>query len=496
MLTDKDKKKLAQSVISGGMMAGRGNDPRFYSSLSVLPNPDYTLRMLGKTHDAFDSILSDSHVIGEIRAVRSRLLAYDIQLKPGDDSEPAKRALELCNLWMSKSPAKGKLWNDVTWNLGEAVFKGMRVHELEWTMTDNLLLPKSIVDVPNRRWIFDNDNQLKLLTKQNPYNGEEIPDKRFLLTRHMHDSENPYGVALLSSCLWPYTFKHGGFRMFYKYCERFGMPWPVGKYPQGTLPNEQQELLDALLNLREDTAAAIPDGNTIELIESKSSGSTLPQKIIIDSCNREMSKALTSQTLATEQGQNGSRAAAQTGHSRESEVTESDRRIIEASYEEIFAWITEFNIGHDVPSPKVRLVKRPKPTSDMANVLTQAARLSPNIPIAEVHDKLGIRQATDGEETVAMQPSTPMPGMQPAQFSAPMPTSDTPSQQLDGYIEDDYIEPLYQMLLEYEKDGRSLSTFMADLPGLFGELDDAACQSLMSSVFERYYAQGASDADV
>ncbi|WGV98853.1 DUF935 family protein [Vibrio sp. YMD68] len=495
MISDKDKRKLASSVMSAGLLSGRGNDPAFYAGLSVMPNPDYTLRMLGKAQATYDAIMADSHVIGEIRAVRSGLLGFDRQLKPGDDSKEAQQAFELCQMWMRKRPAPGKLWNDVTWNMGEAVFRGMRGHELEWMLMDGYLLPKRVIDVPNRRLVYTADNELRLLTRANPYQGEEVPDKRFLITRHMHDSDNPYGVALLSSCFWPYTFKHGGFRMFYKFCERFGMPWPIGKYPQGTLPEEQQELLDALLTLREDGAAAIPDGDKIELLEVTASGSTLPQKVIIDVCNREMSKALTSQTLATEQTQNGSRAASETALKREGMVTESDRRIIEASYDQMFSWITEFNIGPDVPPPTMRLVKRHKPTSDMASILTQAAKLSDKIPVSEVHDKLGIRQANQGEDTVKLQVDTPsMVTPTVSAFSAPTSKeSQTPSSQLDNTLEEDYIEPLYQMLLRYEKDGKTLKTFMDDLPTLFAQLDDDSTQSLISAVFERYFTQGMSD---
>ncbi|GAL29708.1 Mu-like prophage FluMu protein gp29 [Vibrio variabilis] len=126
--------------------------------------------------------MADSHVIGELRSIRSGLLGFDRQLQAGDDSKEAQQALELCQRWMSQPPSKNKLWDDVTWNLGEAVFQGMRVHELEWMLTDGLLLPKRVIDVPNRRWHFNADNELRLLTKEAPYEGIAVPEGRFLLT--------------------------------------------------------------------------------------------------------------------------------------------------------------------------------------------------------------------------------------------------------------------------------------------------------------------------
>ncbi|GAL29710.1 hypothetical protein JCM19239_6058 [Vibrio variabilis] len=51
------------------------------------------------------------------------------------------------------------------------------------------------------------------------------------------------------------------------------------------------------------------------------------------------------------------------------------------------------------------------------------------------------------------------------------------------------------MLSQYEKDGKSLSAFLDDLPMLFGKLDDEQTQRIISTVLSQHYAKGASDAN-
>ncbi len=158
----------------------------------------------------------------------------------------------------------------------------------------------------------------------------------------------------------------------------------------------------------------------------------------------------------------------------------------------MFARITQFNIGPDIPSPTLKLTRRVKPTSDMASILTSAAKLSSQVPVAEVHDKLGIRRANEGEETVTL--SEPMTPTLPLAFSKTE-AEKAPNEQLDVSIDQDYLTPIYAMLSQYEKDGKSLSAFLDDLPMLFGKLDDEQTQRIISTVLTQHYAKGASDAN-
>ncbi|ODR88007.1 hypothetical protein ABT47_16200 [Shewanella xiamenensis] len=475
-------------MTTSGAIAGRDSDPGFYAAMGIMPNPDPILRRLGRADDVFDAIMADGHVIGELRSVRAGLLTFDYRIEAGDENDPKSvAAAELARQWLQYRPAQDMTWPDVFWNMGTAVLRGFRVHELVWEYDKGYLLPKEILDRPNRRFKFGTDNRLRLLTKDAPSEGISLEPYRFLLTRHMPSTENPYGRALLSSCYWPYTFKHGGFRLFYKFCERHGLPWPVGRYPQGTIQTEIDSFVNALVQMLEDGAIAIPEGNSIELMTADAQGSKLAQHELIDLCNREMSKALTSQTLATEQSSNGSRAAGEVGRERELSVNDSDRTIIEATMDQALEWISELNFGVDVTPPTFHFYQESAPTESTARMLETAARLSKSVPEAEVHRLLKIRTAEAGESVVEQRNQ--------AMFAAPTKEAIYNSQYtLDDIIETSYLAPIAEMLSQYEQQGKTLAEFKSDLTMLFGQLDDEEAQRLISETLMLDFAKGINDA--
>ncbi len=498
-MNSKDIQRLARKV-STGAIASRHNDPAFYSGLSVLPNPDPILRAMGKADETYAAIMADPHVIGELRSLRSGLLAYQLRAVANTDAPDTpvqQQALELCQSILKRRPAPGVTWKDRTWTMAEAILRGIRVHEVIWQLDGGQLLPVQLLDRPNRRFRFDHENQLRLLTKAQPIEGEETEDYKFLVSRHMASTDNPYGQALLSSCFWPYTFKHGGFKLFYQFCERYGLPWPVGKYPAGTPVNEQNELLDALLNMLEAGAAAIPEGNQIDLMTVNHSGE-LVQESLIHLCNREMSKALTSQTLSTEMRQVGSNAASKTHREREQGVQEADRAIIESTLNELFADAVQFNFGDDVIPPLCQLFKEEKKaTKERAEIWKTAAEIG-NPSREAFHNEMGIPQAKDDNDRLQLQPQ------QPASFSTAQPSltfassdptlTDQAAQQADTAIEADLLQPVLAHLTEYERQGKSLQQFLDDLPQLFNALDSTELIELNQLAIRTALAEGIASA--
>lgn len=408
MMNNSDIKKATQSELKNEI-ASRSTDPNFFGALTFLPNPDEVLRKMGRSQEVYDAIMLDSHVIGEMRSVRAGLLAYEWRINAGGDSSADVAALELCQKVMATRPDGNMQWSDVMWNMVQAAFRGYRAHEVIWKRDGSYLVPERVIDKPNRRFVFSTENELRLITRKNMVEGEELPDYKFLLSRHMPSFENPYGVALFSACFWPYTFKHNGFKFFVKFCEKYGIPWAIGKYPDGTTPEKQAELADQLAEMVEDSVAAIPDNGSVELLEHKSSGQ-LPQERLVDLCNREMSKALTSQTLATEIQGEGSRAASETHREREESVNSSDRGIVCDTINQLFEWITELNFKGATP-PTFEYFEEAEARKDWVEVIKDARDFI-NIPTKFAHDRLQVPVPVDGEDVVPR--SNPTPAQQPA----------------------------------------------------------------------------------
>lgn len=498
----KQLQRLAKKVMSSAK-AGRDSDPQFYSGLDVLPNPDPILRAMGKADEVYDAIMSDAHVLGELRSIQAGLNAYKFRVKPGLNSEGTsneERAKDICEAWLRRKPARDMVWPDVFWNMSTAVLCGFKVHEVIWSHVDGMVLPTQLLDRPNRRFLFNQDNELRLLTKAQPTYGEETEEPYFVVTRHMPSQTNPYGRAVLSACFWPYTFKKGGFKFFYQFCERYGLPFVVGRYPQGTEIGEQSELLDALVGMLDDGAGAIPEGSSVEIHDTSHSGQ-LAQEALVHLCNREMSKALTSQTLATELQGVGSNAASKTHYERQQDNSAANRRTVAATINQVFEWITLYNVGGDVVPPVFEFYKDKEPNKERAEQFEIVARLSNRVPLKALHDEMNIPMAEDDEEVVQIA-NTPAPP--PADFAACKHCGErhdfnqddeadlhrTAIAAADESIEQSLITPIAQMLQEYESEGKTLREFYADIEKLGLRMDQNKLAEINAELMAYAFAQG------
>jgi phage gp29-like protein len=485
-------KKAAKKLL-GTEIASRTSDPNFYGALQFLPNPDTILRKMGKSQEVFDAIIADAHVIGELRPMRANIITYNWRISPGGQSSEDMRAFELAQQVYSKHPAPRMGWPDVFWNMHEAILRGQRIHEVVWDVVDGLQTPVSLIDRPNHRFVYGLDNELRLLTRENRFEGAPVDDYKFLISRHMPSYDNPYGVALLSSCFWPYTFKHGGFKFFVKFCEKYGIPWAVGKYPAGTAQAQIDALADGLARMVEDAIAAIPDSGAVELVEAGSSGSQLPQERLIQVCNAEMSKCLNSQTLATEINGQGSYAAAQTHRGREQNNGAADRKIVEDTNNELLAWMTKLNFA-GAAAPKFEFYDEAEARKDWVEVFT-GARDFLDVPVKFAHERLQIPEPVDGE---AVLPRSAAPAVLPqglgrnfsqSDFAASADVDPSPvtafTNQLAGEAADPFKQILDVLRAKVDKAAKSgnLETLRDDVISSYGDLDSDDLEKVMSFAF-------------
>jgi phage gp29-like protein len=477
-----------------GEIAGRGTDPRFYAALAILPNPDPILRKAGKTEEVFDAIQSDAHVMGELQLINADLGRFKHSLVLGENTRRGKRALELCQSFFDRQPAPHTTWPDVFWNIGNARFRGQSVHEIVWERSGDLLMPERLLDRPQRRFRYSPANELQLLTREKPIYGVPAEEAYFLVNRHMPSYDNPYGIAVFSSCFWPHVFKHAGFRWFVKFCERFGIPFPVGKYPAGTTDAQIDSLQEALQSLIEAGFAAMQDDGTIEIHEAKgaSGGGKLAQHLLIEASNAEMSKALSSQTLSSEQtGGNGARAASETHRSRSADVNEGQRNGIAFTLDHLCRLITRFNLGEDVKPPTNEFSADQEGTKERAEVYKIFTDLGGRPSRKAMAADLNIEMADpkDAEDQLQAPAATPLPGAgpvtgEPAEFArgddiAPDQVAlDAGIEQLLSSDQTPVLAPILKPLLKLAKD--KPDELLGRLAELYPDMDSSA-------LFEQLY---------
>jgi phage gp29-like protein len=505
---------LVQSVKGwlGKPVASADSDPqRFFGTLYALPNPDPILRAMGRAEQVYNSILSDAHVIGELRSIRGSFRSHEYRVVAGDEADGRSTAArDLCVEWMASAPPNAVTdWMEVMWQMSACIFTGYRPHELVWNLVKGKYLPTEVIDRPGRRIQFDANSNPLLISRAN-MTGEPVEPYQFVISRHMPTSDNPYGTALLSSCFWPWTFKTGGWRYFVKYCERHGLPWPVGRYPQGSSDEEINKLEEALAGMMDAGYVVAQEGTGLELLTPTGGGSDLPQERLVMLCNRELSKALTSQSMVGEQLQVGSRAASETAKDRQDQVHDSDRDIGAAGMSQIFKWITLFNLGDSVAPPTLEFYKHQPKGKDRAETYQIVADMGAkpsrkamleelDIPPAE-NDADALRPGKNGgagpSPTVGDAPALDFSALAGFTFAKAAGMTEADAMQLaseaaDQVIEDNMIAPVYRMLTEFEAQGKTLAEFRDALGDLVGEMDDDGLREVLDRALTYSMLRGA-----
>jgi len=68
--------------------------------------------------------------------------------------------------------------------------------------------------------------------------------------------------------------------------------------------------------------------------------------------NAEIAKAILGQTLTSDIGNHGSRAAAEVHYQVKVDIAKSDQRLVAQAFNKLFSLVTLFNFGADIPAPR------------------------------------------------------------------------------------------------------------------------------------------------
>jgi len=320
-------------------IATRQRSIDFYTIGMFLPNPDPVLKKMGKDITIYKELRADPIVRGCItsRKARTKKLLWEVD-RGKSKSRQAKYITDIFNTL----PVR-RMINQIL----DAPLFGNEVLEVMWSES---WTPKDVVGKPQQWFVYDENNQLKFRTKDN-YNGIELPEKKFLVASNDADYENPYGDAILSSCFWPVTFRKGGYKFWVTFTEKFGMPFIVGKQPRNTDPADTAKLADALEQMVQDAIAVIPDDASVEIPETKNTGSADLYDKLIRACTGEINVALLGHSGGAEStpGKLGNEdTAGDTGEN----IGNDDQRIVEDTMNTLIDWICEYNFAERSERPR------------------------------------------------------------------------------------------------------------------------------------------------
>ncbi|MGN5220363.1 phage portal protein family protein, partial [Aeromonas veronii] len=212
-------------------------------------------------------------------------------------------------------------------------------------------------------------------------------------------------TGLVRTLVWPFLFKNYSVRDLAEFLEIYGLPVRLGKYPEGATEKEKATLLQAVLSIGHNAGGIIPRGMEIEF-ENAASGQADPFVVMMDWCERSMSKAILGGTLTSQaDGKSSTNALGNVHNEVRQEVRDADLRQLAATLTRDLVYPLYALNGKSYQGPRrcPRLefdVTEPEDMRDLAYPLRALVGMGMQIPAQWVRDKLQIPAPKEGEEVL------------------------------------------------------------------------------------------------
>lgn len=335
-------------------LATLANDPLKFLFGKRITSSDVVVasRGRGKGLDLYDDLERDGQVGTVLDKRKAAVAGREWSLEAADETPAAQQALAIV-----QQALDGLAFNQAVEAMLDALLKGFSVQEVLWEAKGNLLMPVALNSKNPRRFTFfdaPGAPQLRLLTKSAPIDGEELPDRKFIVHRHGGKYGDPYGAGLGQRLFWPVFFKRQGIAFWLSALEKFGQPTVIGRFPQGTSNEKVDELLEILRAVASEAAVALPEGMVTELLEAKRSGSFDSYEKLARYMDEDIAKVVLGETLSTDSGDNGSRALGEVHDGVRLELAQADAdRLSDTLNGGLVRWIVAFNALPEETAPRL-----------------------------------------------------------------------------------------------------------------------------------------------
>ena len=429
----------------------------------ALLNHDDTLatRGGGRGLKIYDDIERDCHAFAVLQKRKLAVIAREWQIIPSSDSPADKKIAD-----MVREQLKNLKLDQLCLKLLDATLKGYSVGEILWGVDGSKVVAAKVKVKPQRRFLFGEDMEPRLLTLQNLFPGEPLPPRKFIVHRYGEkDDDNPYGLGLGSMLFWPTLFKRQDITFWLTFVDKFASPTAMGEYPNGTSIDDQKKLLNSLSRIASEAGIIVPQGMLVKFLEAARSGSIGTYEKLARYMDEQISECVLGETLSTNLHGGGSQAAAKTHNEVRLELAKGDSDLLSDSLNEsLIKWIVELNApGAD----------HPKLWRDFDEGEDLKVRSDMDVNITKMGfeaDEQYINDTYGGKWKRSKNPKPPVQveNQAEAQFAEAVPdTVDLLTEQaLDAADGSDMVDAVYRLL----QSAGSLEEVQRKLPDIYGDI--------------------------
>lgn len=462
-----------------GLLGVSANTAFVDKLMDILPNPDMIINAKGLSlNTAYDPLLYDAHVSSCIQSRKAGILSMDYDVNRGKKDTEETLFIKKVFFGDHKLRIDGFDIPRQIEEMLDASAYGYKPMEVYYRYNGDYLIATDIVGKPQDWFGFDSLGLLKFKGEDGYGIAQTMLKKKFLVIRQNSTSTNPYGIGYLSKCFWPITFKKGGFKFWTLFTENNGSPYLLGKMGRSSTQEDVLKVLAVMSSLRGNGKAVIDEDVDIVSMQTGNPGTADIYKGLIHFLNAEISKAILSQTLTTEQGDTGSYSMSQTHFDVRQDVVDMDKRMIESHYNKLIKWLIDFNFENPQGYPKFELY----PKEDINQILERDIKIAATGQV-KITKQRWSKYLEEGDFEVFDKPQLPNASFQLYSPKNELEFADEES--VEKLAEKELIKALGSMLnplIESIGTGKSYSDMENELKNYLPKLDTDGIQDVMSSL--------------
>ncbi len=351
----------------------------------------------------------DMHYAGVLGTRKRSVAQLEITVDAASDSAKDVEIADMVRRWIDRDELADEMFDIL-----DAVGKGISFTEIMWDTSMGQWQPLRLEWRDQRWFTFDrHDGRTPLLRGGEDGNSQDCPLPPFKFIQHQVKAKSGLpirsGIARLAS--WSWMFKAFTQRDWAIFTQTYGQPVRVGKFQSGASDADKATLFRAVANIAGDCAAIIPDGMSIDFIESENvgSGSDLYERRS-DWLDRQTSKAVLGQTGTTDGKSGGLGDGGNKVHDgvrEDIETADCKGGAATLNRDLIRPWV-DLEYGPQQAYPRLR-IGRPK-QEDVDGLVDNVVKLVPlglEVQMSEVRDKLGLSDPDKGAKLLRANEAAP-----------------------------------------------------------------------------------------
>ena len=347
-----------------------------------------------------DMEMRDLHYRSVLSTRKDAVCGLEIRVEPASDD---KHDIEIAqavenDIIKNRSARFVPLLRDML----DALAKGFSVNEITWDTSGKTWKPQKYVWKDSRWFQYDKETgQTLMLRDELTTELHPLIQNKFIIHEPHLISGTQIAGGLALPALFYFMLKSYDVTSWAAFIDRYGFPIRLGNSSRKATQDDIKTLRRAIASIGADFGAVIPEGATIEIIESKtSSENTDAYQKMATWIDKQISKLVLGQTMTTDDG--SSRAQGEVHEEVRQDIAAADSiAIADTLNSSLVVPYVNFNFGVQERYPEIVLYKPDE--KNIEQIVSSIEKLAPHgltVRADEVRSLLGLSKPEEKDEVI------------------------------------------------------------------------------------------------